>query len=76
MNRIDSHEKICAERYRRIDEKLDALTKGQEGLAKGAWGLLIAICAWLALQVYDGLKDHDPPHPFQAQAAEVSALHP
>jgi hypothetical protein len=70
LDRLDAHERVCAERMIRIDESLDAikLTLGKhddrfDGINKAAWGvagalglLALGLFGWLFVQVYP------PPH--------------
>ena len=50
--KIDSHEDLCAERYRAINEPLGDLKSG----AKWIIGLLVALVGWFAVQMWDGNK--------------------
>lgn len=60
--RIDGHEELCAERYDRIHDTLSdlkesqkELRKGQEGHQRAAWGIVMALIAWMGIQLWDGI---------------------
>ena len=57
--KIEAHEDLCAERYNRIGHALDKLEKGQESHSKAAWGIVLALLAWMAVQLWQG-QGHAP----------------
>jgi len=66
--KIEGHEELCAERYRAIGVELRDIKAAQtenrndlKGMQKAAWGLVMALVAWLALQVFDELKAKSAP---------------
>lgn len=64
----NAHEEVCAERYRRIDGTLDNLTRRHGRMEAAAWGILLAIVGWMAVQLWDGRNAQAP-----TQAAVVMA---
>lgn len=51
--KIEAHEDLCAERYRRIDGTLSRLEDGQANHSKAAWGIVVALVAWMGMQLYN-----------------------
>lgn len=49
---LESHEAVCAERYARIFETLGDLKTLAKWAASGVCGLLVALLAWMAVQLY------------------------
>ncbi len=63
LQRISSHEELCAERYRRIDEglgRLDVAITGHRKIALGVMGAAgitaLSLIGWLGAQVWDAYK--------------------
>jgi hypothetical protein len=52
--KIESHEDLCAERYANINTTLGELKEGQRSHAKAAWGVVLALVAWMAVQLWNG----------------------
>ena len=46
---VEGHEKLCAERY-------GSLRGDLKWILRGVIGLLLAVCAWLAIQLWDGAQ--------------------
>lgn len=50
--KIEDHEKLCAERYANIHSTLGELKTGQRGHSRAAWGIVLALLGWMAAQVW------------------------
>jgi hypothetical protein len=50
--KIESHEELCAERYRAINDTLGELKTGVRGHGRAAWGIALALVAWMAAQLW------------------------
>jgi hypothetical protein len=48
--KIESHEELCAERYTNIHTTLEDLKGSSKALTRTAWGVLLAVLAFLAQQ--------------------------
>lgn len=81
---IEGHEKRCEERQVAMGREIRDLktATGREigdlktattGLAKGAWGVVLALLAWAAMQLYSDLKRSAAPA--QSTAVTVTAPH-
>ena len=53
--KIEAHEDLCSERYRAINETLGDLKAGQQNHSKAAWGLVLALLGWMAVQLWNGV---------------------
>ncbi|WP_397402738.1 hypothetical protein [Phenylobacterium sp.] len=51
-----NHETHCDERQQAMGREIRDLKGGVNGLTKGAWGIVLALLAWTAAQLWDGLK--------------------
>ena len=65
--KIEAHEDLCAERYRAINETLGDLKSGQQNHSKAAWGIVLALLAWMGVQLWNGV-----PHPAAAPPAATA----
>lgn len=68
--KIEAHEDICALRYQQINTTLGELKDGAKAQHKLQWGVLVAIAAFLAVQVFQDLKDGPAPAPVHVAAAQ------
>jgi hypothetical protein len=61
--KLDGHERLCAERYKNLDEKMDAVTGAIKSHQKIAWGIVVALVGWMAVQLWNGQVTHpaNPP---------------
>lgn len=61
--KIQSHEDICAVRYKALNDTLGELKEGAKHATRVQWGILLAILGFLAVQVYDDLSEghHETP---------------
>jgi hypothetical protein len=50
--KITAHEDICAERYGNIHSTLSDLKDGQKSHGRAAWGIALALVAWMAAQLW------------------------
>jgi hypothetical protein len=50
--KIEAHEDLCAERYGNIHTTLSELKEGQKGHGRAAWGIALALVAWMAAQLW------------------------
>lgn len=66
--KMDNHEAICALRYEQINTTLGELKDGAKAQNKLQWGVLVAIAAFLAVQVFQDLKDGPEPAAVHAAA--------
>lgn len=66
--KIDDHEKLCAERYGNINSNLDALKDGQKNHSRAAWGVVLALVAWMAAQLWEG-RNAEPPRSANAASS-------
>lgn len=48
--KIESHEELCAERYRRLDEQISDVKDGMKWALRLLIGCLIAVCAFFLQQ--------------------------
>lgn len=67
---IEGHEQRCEDRMASIGLQIVDVKTGQSktndslgALNKAAWGVVIALVTWMAVQIYDGLKPHSPAAP-------------
>lgn len=65
---LKAHEDLCAERYDRINETLGDLKAGQKQHGRAAWGIVLALLSWMALQVWNGQVAHPAPAESHATA--------
>lgn len=68
---IDGHERRCEERQVAMGREIRDLKDSTQGLTKGAWGVVLALLAWMAVQLYSDLK-----HPPQTQSTAVTVTSP
>lgn len=50
--KIEAHEDLCAERYGNIHTTLTELKDGQKSHGRAAWGIALALVAWMAAQLW------------------------
>lgn len=69
--KIESHEELCAERYRNIHSALEDLKGGIEGHRKTAQWVLrtfvaaaVAVIGWMAAQLYTHATQQAEPTPY------------
>lgn len=65
------HEQRCDDRQKAIGREIGELKDSVRSLTKGAWGVVIAMLAWGAMQLYAKLDASRPlplPQPAQAQS--------
>ncbi|MCR5876988.1 hypothetical protein [Phenylobacterium sp. J367] len=55
--KIESHEELCAERYRAINDTLGELKSGATWQNRWLLGLLIALVGWMGVQLWNGRND-------------------
>lgn len=53
--KIEAHEDLCAERYANIHSTLADLKAGQGNHSKAAWGIVLALLGWMAVQLWQGV---------------------
>lgn len=58
--KIEAHEDLCAERYSRINTTLGELKDGQKAHSKAAWGIVLALLGWMAVQLWNGQQPAAP----------------
>lgn len=58
--KIEAHEDLCAERYKSINTTLEDLKEGQRNHAKAAWGIVLALLAWMGVQLWSGVPHTAP----------------
>lgn len=67
--KIEGHEELCAERYKNINDTLGELKDGQKSHGRAAWGIALALVAWMAAQLWGGIdKRQDRLEQAQAHA--------
>lgn len=66
--KIEAHEDICALRYKAINDTLGELKATAKSHVRAAWGIVIALLGWMAIQLYN---DHTRPE--APSAAPVAA---
>lgn len=64
-DKIEAHEDLCAVRYGQINSTLTELKAGQQAHQRAAWAVVMALVAWMGIQLWGGI-----PH---AQAAPIVA---
>lgn len=52
--KIEAHEDLCAERYQNINNTLGELKAGQQDHRRAAWGIVLALLGWMAVQLWNG----------------------
>ena len=67
-----NHETHCDDRQKAMGREIGELKTSVSGLTKGAWGLVLALLAWTAAQVYDGMKN--PPSQTTAVSVTQAAV--
>jgi hypothetical protein len=69
---VEGHEKRCEDRLTTINDAIaDVKTTMQRG-GRAVWAVAIALLAWGAAQIYDGLKPHPAPAPtFTVQTGTI-----
>ena len=65
--KIESHEDLCAERYRTIHETLGDMKADAKTQNKLIIGVLLALVGWMGVQLWNG-----QPHQGQSPAAAVT----
>jgi hypothetical protein len=65
--KIEDHERLCAERYSAINASLGDLKDGQKNHGRAAWGVVLALVAWMAAQLWEG-RNAEPARPADAAA--------
>lgn len=50
--KIEAHEDKCAVRYEAINETLKDLKGSAKQHERAAWGIVLALLAWMAVQLY------------------------
>lgn len=72
VDRVDAdqsaHERVCAERYTRIDEALGDMKSRNTRIETAVWGIVIAVLGYLAVQVWEGRNLQVPQTPSVAVA--------
>lgn len=58
--KIESHEDLCAERYRTIEAVLGELKEGARTQSRLVVGVLLALLGWMGVQLWDGQVKHPP----------------
>lgn len=62
--KIESHEDLCAVRYAAIESKLGDLQGSAQRHERAAWGIVLALLAWMGVQLYnDHMKPSAPVQP-------------
>ncbi len=51
---VDGHEKLCAERYGKIEGSIVDLKGMIRWASRGVWAAALSLMAWMAVQLYDG----------------------
>lgn len=69
--KMDAHEDLCAERYANIHDAIKELKADSKQGRNALYGLVVALLAWAASQVYNDLKQ-----PAVAAPAAVVAVSP
>lgn len=65
--KIEGHEQLCAERYANIHSALGDIKGEQRMVRNAAFGLVVAMIGWMAVQLYDSMK----PRPAPATASVI-----
>lgn len=50
--KIEAHEDLCAIRYAAINDTLGELKASAKQHERAAWGVVLALLAWMAVQLY------------------------
>lgn len=53
FQKIEAHEDLCAERYKAINDTLKDLKGSAKQHERAAWGIVLALVAWLGVQLYN-----------------------
>lgn len=69
--KMEAHEDLCAERYGNIHAAITELKADSKQGRNALYGLVVALLAWAASQVYNDLKARPPAAP-----AAVVAVNP
>lgn len=64
--KMEAHEDLCALRYNAINETLKDLKSAARQHERAAWGIVLALVAWMSVQLWN---DHLRPAPAAAPAA-------
>lgn len=54
--KIESHEELCAFRYRSIEEKLGDFKGTLNKIVWGVISILLSVVGWMGVQLWDGVK--------------------
>jgi hypothetical protein len=65
--KIEDHERLCAERYANINAHLGELKDGAKTQSRLVIGVLLALLGWMAVQLWDGQAQR-----FQAPPARTA----
>lgn len=57
--KIEAHEDLCAVRYAAINVTLGELKQGQKAHSNAAWGIVLALLGWMAVQLWSSIP-HAP----------------
>lgn len=57
LQKIDSHEQVCAERYQNINDSLGDVKAAVKSHQKIAWGIVISLLAWMGIQMWTGQQE-------------------
>lgn len=68
--KIESHEDLCALRYGTIETKLSSLESSAKQHERAAWGVVMALVAWMGVQLYN---EHARPLPVTTVVTTTSA---
>jgi uncharacterized protein YbcC (UPF0753/DUF2309 family) len=58
LARIESHEDLCAERYKSIHETLSELKSDSRTQSRLVVGVLLALLGWMGVQLWNGQVVH------------------
>ena len=53
FQKIEAHEDLCAARYEAINDTLKELKGSAKQHERAAWGIVLALVAWLGVQLYN-----------------------
>ena len=57
LAKIEAHEDVCAERYKAIAEGMGDLKTAVKSHQKIAWGIMVALVGWMAVQLWTGQQE-------------------
>ena len=55
--KIEGHERLCEERHKTIDGKLDALSATAANNSKILMGVLLALIGWMGVTLWEGRNE-------------------